>query len=470
MNNCCCSGGDPKPPCNEQEPCYTGSIGDRCFAPWGAEALYTAIAMLFINNTVTIPLGTINFRLAIPWTQFGFGCFYKVDYPIVPDCCTGPPCGPSAGNPAGCTGECYSTFGITGFEDVQWKAQVYFPNQYLSACTGCCPNCSGSLTWGLPPKTGYPRCCETHECGCVNVTGNGCRFTSQAMNDWYVVVPDTPLLFITPTNPNPFGPIEEPAGHLCCGYVGWTGQCPTGHEFNPLYRRGLLFMDSTVGVTYQAAGSPIGECEHPNAFDVHLSRRLWILPNFSGDQNCIRIVARVTFSKTFYDRIPDIHTNDPGGQFPPPRDCCSDVGLAYVDPCSNTGEHPVHSTGWYYMDIYYDDTVAVFGQRPLRLFRLEHSEYCMSGCGYEQQLVTAQIGDCQGCQANPITGACEPLPDPSCAVDAQGQIVIPATDCPEFPSGTVEVPCVPVPGKYVYPEPPPNSHFDLPTDLWIVIT
>jgi len=470
MSNCCC-GGKKNPPCVEQEPCYTGTIANRCFADWDAEALYTEIATLFINHNPKIVLGTIHFRLAIPWTEFGFGCWYVVDYPIIPDCCVLTPCGPGPGSPMGCTGACYSTYGLGGFEDPLWRAKVYFPNQHLSACTGCCPNCPGDLTWGLPPKQQYPRCCATHQCGCINISGNGCHFTSQGMNDWHVIVPDTPLSYITPTNPNPFGPIEQPAegSYPCCGDVSWTGACPGTPQFYPPYRRGLLFMDpppTGQPTIYQAAGSPVGDCEHPNAFDVGITRKLWVLPNFRNQQNCIRIVVAVYFAKTFYDRIPDIHTNDPF-QFPPPRDCCADIGLAYVDPCSGNGEHPVQSTGWYYMDIYHDDTIAVFNKRPLRLFKLEHSEYCLSGCGYEEQVVIAATGECPGCSGNPCEASGS---DPPCALSGVGGIALPATDCPDFPSGTVEVPCVPPPHTYDYPQPPPNAHFDFPENLWIVTT
>jgi len=475
MTSPCCCGGREKTPCDEQEPCYTFPPEQRCTAYWPAEELYNAIAALFINNNPRLALGTVNFRLAIPWTEFGFGCFIAIDYPVADTCCDGDcehgNCGPPPGDPSGCTGQCFSAYALGGFEDVNWRAQVYFPNQFLSACTGCYPGGPGTLTWGLPAKIGYPRCCSALECGCLNVSGNGCRFTAQAMNDWFIVVPNTPLTFITLTNPSSFGPIEEPAegSSSCCSVVGWTGQCTLGQE-NPPYRRGLLFMDPPTGGAglHHASGSPVGECEHPEAFDVYMTRRLWVLPNFKNKANCIRIVAAVNFEKIFYNRIPDIHTHQPGGQYPPPRNCCSDVGLAYVDPCSFSGEHPVLSTGWYYMDIYHDDTVAVFNKRPLRLFRVEHSQYCFGGCGYEEQAVHAESGSCRGCTCT--DDICEPFPDPPCAVNAQGGIVIPAEDCPTWPSGISEVPCVVPPQQYQYPEPPRNSHFDFPENLWIVTT
>jgi len=454
-NPCCCS---ENPTCTD-EPCFEQPF-QRCGpAPWFAEDLYMDIATAFLTK-VKVNLGQINFRLAVPWGGFGYGCWGADDT----DTCCGQFNPPSCGSSAAVTMSvgCASAFDLSNFDNVEWRAYIYAPNQFQTNCQGCAPppDDFGYLTYGLPTVDAkWPRCFD-----CASRTPDQCTFTQTPMPDFYVSDPNISLVYVAGIGET----LEQPAENKqpCCDIVGYADPC--GFPFTPFpFREGLRFVDPPDLPTppptptfrlLTIPGSPT-PCEPPNYRDVYVRKQLWILPNFNENAsgNCIRLLFNVKYQHTFLPIVPGVT----GGSNPPPCSC-TETGKCYVGPFVCTSRL-AQSEAWYYMDIYGTDTLQSVLAKPLRLFRVFHGgEIDSITCGAEPQVVAALLPPFTGCSVSASGTGCEAVPTSSCPFPA------PLTDCRTFPSGLAEVPCSP-PQNPVYPSPPQNTHFDFPNNLFITI-
>lgn len=395
-------------------------------------------------------MGTVTFRLAIPFQPFAWGCW---DEDETDTCCEKYDC-PECGGSNNDTNrlDCRSAYNVSEVVESQWRAWEYAPNQYFTACNTCPNYLVGYLTYGLPPVNQFwPRCND-----CSGMDALQCVFTAHPMPDLFMIDQNTALTFWYTDIPDRQ---PEDTGERCCEVVPqWS--C-AGGTFP--YRTTLYFSTGTPAtggfVLQQYAGSPTSCLEPANARDVYVRKELWVMPNLTGSGNCIRLVAKISYQHTFTPTIPDVVA--PGG----PTPCtCAEVGRAWVGPQFINPRTEI-SIAWYYLDVRSTDTFVGVQKLGMRLFRLQHSEQSLdSRCGAEEGALI--LNSNPGCDivTNPSTGQCFCL-----AKDAGPCTTSPLyNDCPDWPSGESEVPCTPR-GTQTYPNPPPNTHFDFPNYIFFSI-
>jgi len=458
VNPCCCTPGEEceRNECHEnpENPCPP-------IYEWYAEALYNEIAAAFLND-LHIDMGSVNFRLAIVFQPFAWGCW---DDDETGTCCAEyncPTCG--GGNANTMRVDCWSAYNVSEVNDPQWRAYQYAPNQFLTACGLCDGGGCGYLTYGLPTRDQYyPRCND-----CASRTPDGCVFTAWKMPDLLMIDDNTELSYWD-GNPPDYQP-EDSGGHCCQVVPDWDCD-PFGGGTFP-YRETLHFSTSTPGsflggyILQQYEGSPTSCMEPATARDVYVRKELWVLPNLGGAGNCIRIVAKISYRHTFQATKPDIWCA--GSPLP----CtCAEVGRAWVGP-QGTTDRQEQSWAWYYVDIRATDTFDMVKKMGMRLFRLEHTEELEAlRCGAEEGAIV--LNNFTGCDAitNPATGECgcadSASPTGQCSDTGPfATLPIPYDDCPDWPSGTSEVYCTPRTTQ-LFPYPPPNTHFDFPHYIFV---
>ena len=454
-NPCCCTGGQT--PCTD-DPCFEEGFVRCGEAKWFAEELYEEIAAAFLT-TVKVNLGQINFRLAVPWKRFAYGCWNADE---TGTCCGLYGCPDCGGNDKTTMRvDCVSAPDLDNFDDPSWRALIFAPNQFQTNCQGCAPppDNIGYLTYGLPTIDQFwPRCFD-----CASRTPEQCTFTQTPMPDFYVVDPSTSLVYVDGVGETLEQPSED--GQPCCDIIAYTDPCPNAPYFP--YQQGLRFVDPPDLPTpiptptfrlLTIPGSPT-PCEPPGYRDVYVRKQLWILPNFNENAsgNCIRLLFNVKYQHTFLPIVPGVS----GGANPPPCSC-TETGRCYAGPYE-CASRLAQSEAWYYMDIYGTDTLQSVLGRPLRLFRVFHGgEVDLITCGAEEQVVAGLLPAFTGCQCIYPEEYCEDIANGPCPNPA------PLTNCRTFPSGLAEVPCSP-PQNPVYPTPPQNTHFDFPVNLWVTI-
>jgi len=452
VNPCCCT---------QDEGCKPEACVGDCEHPclpsceWYAEDLYDEITAAFLNN-LQIDMGTVNFRLAIPFQPFGWGCWAADE---TNTCCGQYECASGCGglNTDTSRVDCFSAYNVSQVNDPQWRAYQYAPNQYFTACDTCgSAPVAGYLTYGLPPRNQvYPRCND-----CSGIDALECVFTAQPMPDSYMIDENAELNYWNIEVPD-----EQPedTGHDCCAVVPLSN-CNDHPGTSFPYRSTLHFSTSTPGasdgfVLQQYAGSPTSCLEPADARDVYVRKELWVMPNMTGSGNCIRLVAKITYKHTFKPTIPELGI--PGVYMP----CtCSEVGRAWVGPYG-TEPQTETSIAYYYVDIRNTDTFAAVKKLGMRLFRVAHSTIPPGSnrCGAEEGSLI--LNSNPGCElvTNPITGECFCLDRMEDACDNTSDI--PYGDCPDWPSSEDEVPCTPRTSQ-IFPEPPPNTHFDFPNYIF----